>query len=302
VIQTRFMVCVRLCLILFTWLLIMAVAHHALHAHSQFVLKLLAHPILKLLAAVGGLAFLIYFIIWSLPKVGRPGWKGCLTIVVWSTLIVIGHGVTHIGESNAEAVLHQLQDMMGTIGFILLACIYALFLAMPFVAGVEIGLLIMAIFGETGVLVAYVGTLIGLSLAYGAGRLLPTSLLQKWLQKLGLQHKVEDVDDLLEQMVRGETWLCRFGEALLRNRYVTLAVCLNFPGNSVIGGGGGLSLLSGMSKRLISWPYFLLMTAIATLPIPLLVLFGFLNIDRVVEHSGWLHDLLDFLYNGLPLT
>lgn len=301
-IQTRFMVCLRLCLILFTWLLIMAVAHHVLHANSQFVLKLLAHPILKLLAAVGGLTFLIYFFIWSLPKIERPGWKGSLTIVAWSALIVIGHGVTHLGESNAETVLNQLQDMMGTIGFILLACLYALFLAMPFVAGVEIGLLIMAIFGETGVLVAYGGTLIGLNLAYGAGRLLPTSLLQKWLQKLGLQHKAEDVDDLLEQLVRGQTWLCRLGEVLLRNRYVTLAVCLNFPGNSVIGGGGGLSLLSGMSKRLISWPYFLLMTAIATLPIPLLVLFGFLNIDRVAEHSGWLHDLLDSLYSWLPLT
>lgn len=263
--------------------------------------QLFVHPILAFLAAVGGLSFLIYLIIWSLPQVGKPNWKGSLTIVVWSMLIVIGHGVTHLGESNAEAVLNQLQEMMGLTGFILLACVYALFLAMPFVAGVEIGLLIMAIFGVSGVLVAYGGTLIGLNLAFGVGRLLPASLLQKWSQKLGLQHNADDVDDLLERLVRGQGWLCRLGGLLLRSRYVTLAMCLNFPGNSVVGGGGGLSLLSGMSKRLIYWPYFLLVTAIATLPIPLLVLFGFLNIERVTEHSGWLHDSLDFLFSWLPL-
>lgn len=300
--QSKFILCTRILLTLLAWLFAVVWAHHALHAHAQVVSQLIDHIFLKFLVAVGGLSFLIYLIIWSLPQVVKPNWKGSLTIVVWSMLIVIGHGVTHLGESNAEAVLNQLQEMMGLTGFILLACVYALFLAMPFVAGVEIGLLIMAIFGVQGVLVAYGGTLIGLNLAFGVGRLLPASLLQKWSKKLGLQHNAEDVDDLLERLVRGESWLCRLGVLLLRSRYVTLAMCLNFPGNSVVGGGGGLSLLSGMSKRLIYWPYFLLVTVIATLPIPLLVLFGLLNIEGVTEHSGWLHDSLDFLFSWLPFT
>ncbi|MBR9867974.1 MAG: hypothetical protein GYB20_11490 [Oceanospirillales bacterium] len=300
--QTKLISGARILLTLFVWLFAVVLAHHALHTNAQVVSQLLVYPVVKLLAAAGGLSLLIYLTIWSLPQIGKLNWRGSLTILVWSVLIVIGHGVTHLGESNTAVVLNQLQDMMGLTGFILLTCIYALFLAMPFVAGVEIGLLIMAVFGVPGVLVAYGGTLIGLNLAFGVGRLLPASLIQTWSEKLGLQHHPEDFDDLLERLVNGQNWLCRLGGLLLRSRYVTLAICLNFPGNSVVGGGGGLSLLAGMSKRLIYWPYFLLMTAIATSPVPLLVLFGFLNMDGVTEHSGWLHDFLDMLFSWLPLT
>ena len=270
-------------------------AHNALHTHERQLTSIFEHPVEKFLAATVGLSTLIYLIVWSLPHVKRPTWKGALTIGVWSILIVIGHGVTHIGESNAEVLFSELREMMGVVGFILLSCAYALFLAMPFVAAIEIGLLIMAIFGVKGVFVAYFGTIIGLNLAFSVGRLVPPSLLNKGLQKLDLSYGDDDFDSLLERLVSGKGWLSRLGGTLLRNRYITLALCLNFPGNSIVGGGGGLSILSGMSRRLGYWPYFLMVTILATLPIPLFILFGFLNTEGTVEHSGWFHELLDVI-------
>lgn len=281
------------------WTVIVATLHHTLHAHTNLLLTILVHPLQKFLAATLGISTLIYLIAWSLPHIQRPTWKVAVSIAIWSTLIVAGHGVTHVGENNAETVLLELQQMMGLTGFVLLACIYALVLAMPFVAGMEIGLLIMAIFGVPGVIVAYSGTIIGLNLAFAAGRVLPVSLLDKGLKKLSMRIEYIDFDNLLEQLVKGNGWQHKFGNTLLRNRYLTLALSLNFPGNSFLGGGGGLSVLSGMSHRLIHWPYFALVTIIATLPVPLLILFGFLGVEGTAAHNGWFHSLLDTFYSWL---
>ena len=61
---------------------------------------------------------------------------------------------------------------------------------------------------------------------------------------------------------------------LLRHRYVALAVAINLPGNFLIGGGGGIALVAGLS-RLFSFGGFLLTIAIAVAPVPLLIaLFG----------------------------
>lgn len=282
--------------VLFVWLCLLALFHQLLHQYPQVASSLLDTPAKQFVTAVVVLSTLIYLLIWSLPNLRRPGWRGALVIVVWAVLIVIGHGVTHIGESSAQALSHKLQEMMGWQGFLLLACTYSLFLAMPFVAGVEIGLLIMAIFGVPGVLVTYCGTQIGLNLAFGAGRLLPPEVLRLWLTKLNLQPQGQEVDSLLESLLQKSGWLSTLSKRLLDSRYIALAIGLNFPGNSLVGGGGGLSLLAGISRKLFYWPYFTLVTLLATLPVPLLVLFGLLNIDSIVAHSGWFHGLLGNLY------
>ena len=56
----------------------------------------------------------------------------------------------------------------------------------------------------------------------------------------------------------------------LRSRYILLAVLINLPGNSLIGGGGGIGLLAGLSR--IYAPLATVLTfLIAVSPIPLLV-------------------------------
>ena len=78
---------------------------------------------------------------------------------------------------------------------------------------------------------------------------------------------------------------------LLRFRHLTLGVALNFPGNSALGGGGGLALLGGMSKQ-FSWRGFVVTIAVATSPLPILVLSGLLDTQPLLEHHGVLHNIL----------
>jgi len=62
-------------------------------------------------------------------------------------------------------------------------------------------------------------------------------------------------------------WL---GQSFIRHRYLLLGILLNLPGTSLIGGGGGIALVAGLS-RLFSFPAFILTIVIATAPIPLAV-------------------------------
>jgi hypothetical protein len=50
-------------------------------------------------------------------------------------------------------------------------------------------------------------------------------------------------------------------------------VLINLPGNMLVGGGGGIALVAGMT-RLFSWPAFLLTVAVAVAPVPLLIYFA----------------------------
>ena len=58
---------------------------------------------------------------------------------------------------------------------------------------------------------------------------------------------------------------------LLRHRYLALLVVLNLPGNSIIGGGGGIALLAGISG-IYRFPAFLLTVLLAVAPVPLVFL------------------------------
>jgi hypothetical protein len=60
---------------------------------------------------------------------------------------------------------------------------------------------------------------------------------------------------------------------LLKHRYLMLAVALNLPGNVIIGGGGGIGLIAGMS-RLCPFPRYILFVSVAITPLPILFLAG----------------------------
>ena len=61
--------------------------------------------------------------------------------------------------------------------------------------------------------------------------------------------------------------------ALLRYRYLALALAVNTPGNSVIGGGGGIMIMAGLSGIFSPLSTFLTV-AFAVSPVPLaMVLF-----------------------------
>ncbi|MDC0738175.1 hypothetical protein N6L24_07780 [Cognatishimia sp. SS12] len=156
------------------------------------------------------------------------------------------------------------------------AALFVLTSAMPFVPGAEIGFALMMVFGSRIALLVYLCMLAALWIAFFAGYLLPRSAIQNLFLALGLKRaavlvqRTEDMDiaarhEFLSTHAKG-----RILPLLLRNRYLTLVLALNVPGNAVLGGGGGLSLLAGLS-RLYSPLGFCLATAVAVAPVPILV-------------------------------
>ena len=158
--------------------------------------------------------------------------------------------------------------------------VYALLIAIPFVPGIEIGLALMIIVGPGIAALVYGATVFGLLLSFLIGHFVP----QAWLKSIfeyfhlakasRLIGQLEDlgIEERLAFLVSRTPG--RIIPPLFRYRYIVLALVLNIPGNSLIGGGGGISMMAGLS-RLYSVPAFLVTLALAVSPVPLAVfIFG----------------------------
>ncbi len=168
--------------------------------------------------------------------------------------------------------------MPGLLALVLV--IYALLIAIPFVPGIEIGLSVLAAGGADIAPLVWLATATGLTLAYVLGCTVPLAWLRRVLldlrqieaaqlvarfEALPGKGRVAFVYALLPRKYCG--WIVRY-------RYVNLAVLINIPGNSVIGGGGGIALLSGVSG-MFRLPLAVLTIALATAPVPMAIwLFG----------------------------
>ena len=176
-----------------------------------------------------------------------------------------------------ENHFNNLVRRWGT-GFIaLIFFLYVLFLATPFVPGVEIGWALMMIFGIRGVIMVYVATVIALSLSFLMGQQIPFHLIVRFLDWLHLQ-KAKSFALRIQPLSPQEkiNFILRSAPVkavpfLLEHRYLTIAVAFNLPGNALIGGGGGIGLLAGMSQ-LFPFPHYLATVSLAVSPIPLLIL------------------------------
>ncbi len=60
-----------------------------------------------------------------------------------------------------------------------------------------------------------------------------------------------------------------------------IGILLNLPGNFIIGGGGGVAMLSGLNQQITS-RYFVFTTALAVLPLPLLSFLGLLQLEALL--------------------
>jgi hypothetical protein len=183
--------------------------------------------------------------------------------------------------ARAEALIAK-QGSMGLPVWAVLALLaaYALLIAIPFVPDVEIGLTLLMIGGAWVSPAVYGATVLGLAIAYGVGALLPDRALRALFQDLRMHSVVVAIDrlapltpqerlDRLTAQLPG--WLAPVAS---RYRYVTLAILINTPGNMLLGGGGGLLMLAGLSRLFAPVPT-LLTLLVAVAPVPLLfVLFG----------------------------
>lgn len=207
----------------------------------------------------------------------------------WRILFIVGLVVAFIVCVNlfARWLGHQLEievrpsnDHMIHGIIIISLIIYTVLIAIPFVPSVEVGWGLMLLLGADLAPLVYLFTVVGLTVSFMGGRLIPESRLQTFLEDLSLKKASRLVEKLktLDREQRLSMLLSRapakFIPNLLRHRYLAIAVALNIPGNTVIGGGGGISLAAGMSRLFGSWR-FVLTLAVAVAPVPLLiVIFG----------------------------
>lgn len=205
---------------------------------------------------------------------------GFLKLGVFVAIVVVGNlmtrgvidGLDFVIRPSTEPALHRI-IMISMAAYILL-------MAIPFVPGVEVGLALMMIFGPKIVPLVFVCTLTSLCLAYLIGRLVPESSIAQFLREMRLARAANYLAGF--EGLTPEQRVVRLTERtpqkwlpwLVRHRYVTLLLAINLPGNMVLGGGGGLAMMAGMS-RVFSPFAFVLVVAVAISPIPvLLLLFG----------------------------
>jgi hypothetical protein len=152
---------------------------------------------------------------------------------------------------------------------------YVVAMALPFVPGIEIGLVLMLVLGGPGIVLVYASTQLALALSFLIGRLVPRAALARTFAVLGMERArrlvaetdAAGMDALARRVPAG------WARVLLRNPGIALAALLNLPGNSVIGGAGGIGMIAGAS-RVLSFPRFALLIAAATTPVPLFLLLG----------------------------
>ncbi|MGJ8534373.1 MAG: hypothetical protein ACSHYC_19465 [Alphaproteobacteria bacterium] len=192
-----------------------------------------------------------------------------LVLATWGAHLIRDALNLQIRPDNEQQV-HQA-IMLGSAAYVGL-------LALPFVPGAEIGLAMLAAFGPSIAPLIYVTTVASMMVAYTIGRFLPISALERLLSFLRMRRAARLVahagplsrEERIVMLLEGQSK--RAVKLGLRYRYIAVALAVNTPGNSIIGGGGGIMMIAGLSG--IFSPLLMFVTiAIAVSPVPLAVMF-----------------------------
>lgn len=206
------------------------------------------------------------------PRLPAVVWWG-LGLAVCVALSVGGHGLLLWLAAVLDLSPERVGAMMDGRLFVIVLALYILLLAIPFVPSTELGLFLLAVFGAKAALPVYGATVAALILSFLIGRAVPVPRLVAGLRAMGLHRAAALLASgspltVLDAPSDGpRTVLSR----VLRYRCVALGLLFNTPGNSLIGGGGGIALAVGAS-RLLSVAQFVATVLIAVAPIPVLVL------------------------------
>lgn len=194
---------------------------------------------------------------------------GFIALATWGVHVIRETLDLQIRPDNEQQV-HQI--------IVIGAAAYVALLALPFVPGAEIGIALLAGFGAAIAPLVYVCTVAAMMLAFTIGRFLPIATLERVLRLLRMRRAAGLVaraaplskDERLAMLLEGRSK--RVLRLAVKYRYVGMAVAVNTPGNSIIGGGGGIMMIAGMSG--VFTPLSTLLTVIlAVSPVPLAVMF-----------------------------
>ena len=203
-----------------------------------------------------------------------------LRIILVLAVVAVAYLANQAGDWISQRLKMEITPENESVIFgatVIAIILYALLISLPFVPGVEIGIGLMVMFGTSMAIPVYLSTIIGLTLGFFIGRLVPEKVLCGCFDFLGMTRISNMLRDLARKPVdermnmlleRAPSRLVPF---LLRHRYIAIAVSFNIPGNSVIGGGGGIAFMAGLS-RLFSFPLYLLAVAIGVSPVTILFL------------------------------
>ena len=195
--------------------------------------------------------------------------------ILLAIIILLNFAGTSLGQQINFQLFPRHESMLQ--GALLIALLlYILLMATPFMPGLEVGMAVMFLFGSKSALLVYFCTIVALSISYTIGRYFPLRIVHRLLKWLCLEKASELVIEL-EPLAQQERLEYLSGKApsritpfLLKHRFVAIAVLLNLPGNALIGGGGGIGLVVGMS-RLVPFHTYVLVMAIAVSPVPLCI-------------------------------
>jgi len=199
------------------------------------------------------------------------------------SLILIRHlYLYHTGD--IKELLIWMKGNLGWKAALVAGIVYVILLSIPFFPGIELAWMVILLFGKDAVIMIYLLTLIGLGLSFGFGRWFEKSWLTKSLDipklKENLKKRTESTKKLIKDRLPVSLLKKQSNLFLVNSHYFILAILINLPGNTIIGGGGGIALLCGMNRS-FSWKGFILTIAIASAPIPALLFFGMIQIEAL---------------------
>ena len=197
-----------------------------------------------------------------------------LTFILAIALLLSAGGSWLVNQVNMQIVLQrEAIILLGVLA-------YTLLMVIPFTPAIEVGIGLMLFMGSTGAVLAYICTLIALSISFFIGRVVPPRMIRRlfrWLHLVKASELIAELEPLRHQErlellhAKAPSKLTPF---LLRHRYLAIAIALNLPGNALIGGGGGIGLITGMS-RLVRYQSYIAVLALAIAPLPLMfILYG----------------------------
>ena len=180
-------------------------------------------------------------------------WRIAFRVALLLVLIFAATALAHAVRDALDLQIQPSNEQMVHRTIMVGAVVYVVLLAFPFVPGAEIGLALLAAFGPAIAPLIYVCTVTSMMLAYVVGRFVPLETLVRLLEGLRLRKAAALVaraaplspQDRLALLLDGNSK--KAVKFALRYRYVALAVAINTPGNSVIGGGGGIMMMAGLS-------------------------------------------------------
>ncbi len=194
---------------------------------------------------------------------------GFIVLATWGVHTIRDALDLQIRPDNEQQVHKAI--MIGAVAYVVL-------LAIPFVPGAELGIALLAGFGAAIAPLVYVCTIAAMMLAFTVGRFLPIGALERVLRGVGLRRAASLVaraaplskDERVAMLLEGRSK--RVVRLALKYRYVAIAVAMNTPGNSIIGGGGGIMIIAGLSGIFTPMSTFLTVI-LAVSPVPLAVIF-----------------------------